>query len=73
MVGLIRNELKAATELVAAATGEQRRIAAAIGDRVWHAKFGPGTVETVDGNKIAVMFDAVGRKEVVDSSLERAE
>jgi hypothetical protein len=75
VVGLIRNELKAATELVAAATAEreQRRIAAAIGDRVWHAKFGPGTVETVDGNKIAVMFDAVGRKEVVDSSLERAE
>jgi hypothetical protein len=44
----------------------------AIGDRVAHGKFGLGTVESVDGNKIAVMFDAVGYK-VVDSFLERAE
>jgi hypothetical protein len=45
----------------------------AIGDRVAHGKFGVGTVESVDGNKIAVMFDAVGYKKVVDSFLERAE
>jgi hypothetical protein len=45
----------------------------AIGDRVAHGKFGPGTVESVDGNKITVMFDAVGCKKVVDSFLERAE
>jgi len=45
----------------------------AIGDRVAHGKLGPGTVESVDGNMVAVMFDAVGRKEVVDSFLERAE
>jgi hypothetical protein len=45
----------------------------AIGDRVAHGKFGLGTVESVDGNKIAVMFDAVGRKEVVPRFLERVE
>jgi hypothetical protein len=45
----------------------------AIGDRVAHAKFGVGRVETVDGNKITVVFDAVGLKHVVDDFLERAE
>jgi hypothetical protein len=45
----------------------------AIGDRVTHGQFGPGTVESVDGGMVAVMFDAVGRERVVDSFLERAE
>jgi hypothetical protein len=45
----------------------------AFGDRVANGKFGPGTVESVDDIKIIVMFDAVGRKQVVDSFLERAE
>jgi hypothetical protein len=45
----------------------------AIGDRVAHGKYGPGTVESVDGGTITVMFDAVGCKKVVDSSLEQAE
>jgi hypothetical protein len=45
----------------------------AIGDRVAHGKLGPGTVESVDGSMVAVMFDAVGRKEVVDFFLDRAE
>jgi hypothetical protein len=45
----------------------------AIGDRVAHGKLGVGTVESVDGSMVAVMFDAVGRKEVVDFFLDRAE
>jgi hypothetical protein len=44
----------------------------AIGDRVAHAKFGVGTVESVDDNKITVMFDADGCKKVVASFLDRA-
>jgi hypothetical protein len=44
----------------------------AIGDRVMHGKFGVGTVESFDGNKIAVLFDAVGYKKVVASFVERA-
>jgi hypothetical protein len=71
----------AATELVAAAKAdrERERLAAekagmfAIGDRVMHGNFGVGTVESVDGKKIAEMFDANGyRKIIVDSFLERA-
>ncbi len=37
------------------------------GARVFHAKFGAGTVATVDGNKLTVDFDKAGRKMVMDS------
>jgi len=37
------------------------------GDRVFHVKFGPGSVAEVDGNKLTVDFDKAGRKMVLDS------
>jgi DNA helicase II / ATP-dependent DNA helicase PcrA len=37
------------------------------GARVFHAKFGAGTVATVDGNKLTVDFDKAGRKMVLES------
>ncbi len=37
------------------------------GARVFHAKFGTGTVATVDGNKLTVDFDKAGRKMVLES------
>ena len=37
------------------------------GARVFHQKFGPGTVAAVDGNKLTVEFDKAGRKMVLDS------
>jgi DNA helicase-2/ATP-dependent DNA helicase PcrA len=37
------------------------------GARVFHQKFGPGTVIGVDGNKLTVEFDKAGRKMVLDS------
>jgi DNA helicase II / ATP-dependent DNA helicase PcrA len=37
------------------------------GARVFHAKFGAGTVATVDGNKVTVDFDKAGRKMVMES------
>ena len=37
------------------------------GARVFHQKFGPGTVASVDGNKLTVEFDKAGRKMVLDS------
>jgi DNA helicase-2/ATP-dependent DNA helicase PcrA len=40
------------------------------GDRVFHQKFGPGTVAAVDGNKLTVDFDKAGQKRVVDSFVE---
>ncbi|MGH2342239.1 ATP-dependent helicase [Segnochrobactraceae bacterium EtOH-i3] len=37
------------------------------GDRVFHQKFGPGTVSEVEGNKLTVAFDKAGSKRVLDS------
>jgi len=39
------------------------------GVRVFHIKFGPGTVAAVDGNKCTVDFDKAGRKMVLESFL----
>ena len=41
------------------------------GERVFHQKFGYGKIETVDGNKLTVLFEKAGRKKVVDSFVER--
>jgi len=54
-------------ELVAKSTGGS---GFSVGGRVLHTKFGPGTVEAVDGNKLTVEFDKAGRKMVLDSFVE---
>ncbi|MGO9942357.1 MAG: ATP-dependent helicase [Rhodoblastus sp.] len=41
------------------------------GVRVFHIKFGPGTVAAVDGAKLTIDFDKAGRKLVLDSFVER--
>jgi len=41
------------------------------GQRVMHAKFGPGTVARVDGDKLAVEFDHAGAKMVKSAFVER--
>ncbi len=43
------------------------RSAFAQGARVFHAKFGPGTVALADGTKLTVDFDKAGRKLVLES------
>jgi DNA helicase II / ATP-dependent DNA helicase PcrA len=40
------------------------------GARVFHSKFGSGTVAAVDGNKLTVEFDKAGRKMVLESFVE---
>ena len=40
------------------------------GARVFHLKFGPGTVALVDGNKLTVDFDKAGRKMVLESFVQ---
>jgi len=40
------------------------------GARVFHMKFGPGAVASVDGNKLTVDFDKAGRKMVIDSFVQ---
>ena len=37
------------------------------GERVFHRKFGYGTVMTVEGDKLDIEFDTAGRKKVIDS------
>jgi DNA helicase-2/ATP-dependent DNA helicase PcrA len=44
----------------------------AIGDRVFHIKFGYGAVRHIEGNKLTVMFEQAGEKKVIDSFVERA-
>src|SRR5262249_26991132 len=56
-------------ELVAKSTGTVSEFA--IGDRVFHQKFGNGNVTGVDGNKLTIQFDKAGEKRVVDSFVER--
>ena len=56
-------------ELVAKSTGTVSDFA--IGDRVFHIKFGNGNVVAVDGNKLTIAFDKAGEKRVVDSFVER--
>jgi len=57
-------------ELVAKSTATVSEFA--IGDRVFHQKFGNGNVTAVDGNKLTIQFDKAGEKRVVDSFVERA-
>ena len=54
-------------ELVAKSTGTVS--AFALGDRVFHQKF--GNVTAIDGNKLTIQFDRAGEKHVVDSFVER--
>jgi DNA helicase-2/ATP-dependent DNA helicase PcrA len=56
-------------ELVAKSTGTISDFA--IGDRVFHLKFGNGNVTAIDGNKLTIAFDKAGEKRVVDSFVER--
>jgi len=44
----------------------------ALGDRVFHQKFGNGTVAEVDGEKLTIDFDRAGRKRVLDGFVTMA-
>jgi len=44
----------------------------AVGDRIFHQKFGYGRVHAVDGNKLEIAFDKAGTKKVIDSFVEPA-
>ncbi len=40
------------------------------GDRVFHMKFGNGTVSAIDGNKLTIDFDKAGQKRVLDGFVQ---
>jgi DNA helicase-2/ATP-dependent DNA helicase PcrA len=64
-----RGPLQIEGELVAKSTAAS---GFARGARVFHVKFGNGTVAAVDGNKLTVDFDRAGRKMVLDSFVSGA-
>jgi DNA helicase II / ATP-dependent DNA helicase PcrA len=51
----------------AVSLGNKGRSDIAIGQRVFHQKFGQGTVADIEGNKLEIDFDQAGRKRVLDS------
>ena len=44
----------------------------AVGARVFHDKFGYGTVAGQEGNKLEIDFETGGRKRVIDSFVKLA-
>ncbi|KZK94762.1 DNA helicase II [Pseudovibrio sp. Ad14] len=44
----------------------------AIGERIFHMKFGYGLIGDIEGNKLTVDFEKAGQKKVLDSFVERA-
>ena len=58
-------------ELIAKSVADKPSAFAA-GDRVFHMKFGNGTVSLVDGNKLTIDFDKAGQKRVLDSFVQPA-
>ena len=57
-------------EILARSTGSAARFKE--GARVFHLKFGPGSIAEVEGNKLTVDFDKAGRKMVLDSFVQGA-
>ncbi|MGN7159864.1 ATP-dependent helicase [Sphingomonas sp. SAFR-052] len=47
--------------------GNKGRSDLSTGQRVFHQKFGYGTIETIEGNKLEVRFETAGQKRVLDS------
>ena len=47
--------------------GNPGRTDIALGQRVFHSKFGYGTVAEIEGNKLEIDFEHAGRKRVLDS------
>jgi DNA helicase II / ATP-dependent DNA helicase PcrA len=54
----------------AVSVGLKGRSDVSIGSRVFHSKFGNGTVTAIDGNKLEIDFEHAGAKRVLDSFVE---
>jgi DNA helicase-2/ATP-dependent DNA helicase PcrA len=51
----------------AVSLGNQGRTDLTLGQRVFHGKFGYGTIAAIEGNKLEIDFEKAGRKKVLDS------
>ena len=47
--------------------GNKGRDDLSLGQRVFHGKFGYGTIAAIEGNKLEIEFERAGRKKVLDS------
>ena len=52
--------------------GNPGRTDIAVGQRVFHSKFGYGLVAEIEGNKLEIEFEHAGRKRVLDSFVDLA-
>ncbi|MEO8723093.1 MAG: 3'-5' exonuclease, partial [Sphingobium sp.] len=55
-----------------AATPPKARTDISMGGRIFHQKFGYGTIAAIDGNRLEIDFDQSGRKRVIDSFVQPA-
>ena len=51
----------------AVSLGNKGRDDLSLGQRVFHSKFGYGTIAAIEGNKLEIDFEHAGRKRVLDS------
>src|SRR4029079_19120049 len=51
----------------AVSLGNKGRSDLALGQRVFHGKFGYGTIAAIEGNKLEIDFEHSGRKKVLDT------
>ena len=54
----------------AVSLGNPGRSDVAVGQRVFHSKFGYGRITTIEGNKLEIDFEKAGAKRVLDSFVE---
>lgn len=62
----------AETTRSAASFAAKPRSDISVGARVFHEKFGYGTVAEQEGNKLEIDFESAGRKRVIDSFVKLA-
>ena len=59
-------------DLVARSVDDGRGSAYSVGQRVFHLKFGYGTIEQIEGNKLSIDFEKAGKKKVLESFVQKA-
>ncbi|HEX7855525.1 MAG TPA: UvrD-helicase domain-containing protein [Sphingobium sp.] len=55
-----------------ASIGNKGRSDISLGQRIFHEKFGYGTIASIEGNKLEIDFEQAGRKRVLDSFISLA-
>ncbi len=59
-------------DLVARSVDDGRGSAYSVGERVFHLKFGYGTINNIEGNKLSIEFEKAGPKKVLESFVQKA-